>query len=91
MLYLCRVCALPSLLNTVILLFNLVKNRGQLIHEIPKMANFLLQNGGGGSTYTRGRLTNGKIRYSQLFVPKCIAIACLSNCQSEAALPFHGI
>ena len=30
--YLCRVCALSSLLNTVILLFNSVKNGGRLIH-----------------------------------------------------------
>ena len=30
--YLCHVCALSSLLNTVILLFNRVKNGGRLIH-----------------------------------------------------------
>ena len=33
MLYLCRVCALPNLLNTVILLVNYVKNVGRFIHS----------------------------------------------------------
>ena len=39
---------LPSLLNTVILLFNLVKNEGRIIHRNSKNGFFLLQNGGGG-------------------------------------------
>ena len=45
--------SMSSLLNTVILLSNLVKNWGStyIYTEIPKLAIFLLQNG--GSTYTR--------------------------------------
>ena len=41
MLYLCRICALPNLLNTEILLFNLVKNGGQRIHEKSNNGYFL--------------------------------------------------
>ena len=59
----CCICvalvSLPSLLYTVILLSNLVKNGAELYTDIPKMAIFLLQDG--GSTYTRGRLIHGKI------------------------------
>ena len=61
MLYLCRICALPTLLNTVVLLFNLVKRGIDFYMEIQKLAIFLLQNG--WSTYTRCRLIYGKIRY----------------------------
>ena len=40
MLYLCCVCALPSLVNTVIILFNLVKNGGRLIQGNSKTGYF---------------------------------------------------
>ena len=59
MLYLCRICALPAFLNTVILLFNLVKNEGRLIHgNSEENGYFLTTKCGGvdlytGSTYTR--------------------------------------
>ena len=39
--YFCRVCALPILLNTVILLFNLVKNGSRLINGNSKTGNFV--------------------------------------------------
>ena len=50
MLYLCRVCVLPSLLNTVMLLFKLVENFGRLIHGNAKkwLFFFTAKWGGGG-------------------------------------------
>ena len=41
MLYLRRICASPTLLNIVILLFNLVKNWGRLIHRKSKNGYFV--------------------------------------------------
>ena len=46
MLYLCRICALPTLLNTVVLLFNLVKRGIDLYIEIQKLAIFYFKMGG---------------------------------------------